>query len=626
MKSWKKWAAGAAVAALLPATAFGQTGGGSGISTEQFEPQPSQFTNFFSVASPHVVDSGRFELNLLATYSDDPLVLRNADGDRLNDGDIVAEQIVTNIMGAVGFGGVFDIGVALPLFMLQQGDSELVVGEPLGGDGTADFGVGDLRIVPKLQLFNEDTADDPGGAGLALIVDMRLPTGDDEVYQGGALMVEPRLAFGYGFGERADIGINLGYALRDSGRLNNIEVRSHLTYGVAADIGVGPRRGERHLVHIVPELFGEVPFSVDQTLSEETPLEGLLGAKIFPSESFMVQAGAGVGLVAGYATPDWRVFLGVGISPPRNVDNDRDRDGIENRDDECPDDPEDFDGYQDEDGCPDLDNDGDGIADIDDECPNEAEDFDDYQDEDGCPEENDADGDGIFDDVDNCVAVANPDQEDLDGDGVGDACDDDVDGDGVLNDGDNCPATPNEDQADLDGDGIGDACDDDVDGDRIVNDDDQCPVEPEVYNAFEDEDGCPDEGEDIIVEDCRINLQGETIEFAVNSDRIRSGSFDLLGRIASVLQTRADISLIRIEGHTDSQGNDEYNLDLSNRRAASVRAWLVEEGGVNPERLESIGYGETRPVDTNDTREGRQRNRRVEFNFVIPGCEEVEPE
>lgn len=166
---------------------------------------------------------------------------------------------------------------------------------------------------------------------------------------------------------------------------------------------------------------------------------------------------------------------------------DRDGDGIPDRRDGCPDEPEDRDGFEDDDGCPDLDNDGDGIPDRHDDCPDEAEDFDGYQDHDGCPDP-DNDGDGIPDVIDQC-----PDEpETFNGYKDRDGCPDEIvdsDGDGIPDEDDLCPDSPE----DLDGFQDHDGCPDpDNDLDGILDVDDECPDEAEDYDGDRDHDGCPD--------------------------------------------------------------------------------------------------------------------------------------
>lgn len=228
-------------------------------------------------------------------------------------------------------------------------------------------------------------------------------------------------------------------------------------------------------------------------------------------------------------------------------DNDIDGDEITNDKDKCPNSPEDQDGYQDNDGCPEenpcTDTDKDGLCDSIDNCysvPNPNQ-----QNSDGDEWGNacdkcvyvfddviaDADNDGLGNNCDNCVFVNNPDQKNLDGDKYGDVCDSDIDGDGISNalddcdfeaedkdgyqdndgcpeagscddkdkDGvcdniDNCPNKANSNQADLDKDKIGDTCDSDVDGDGINNANDACPLQPEDFDGYKDTDGCPEPG------------------------------------------------------------------------------------------------------------------------------------
>ena len=292
---------------------------------------------------------------------------------------------------------------------------------------------------------------------------------------------------------------------------------------------------------------------------------------------------------------------------PECQDNaDRDGDGIPDSVDLCPDAPEDKDNYEDDDGCPeDQDSDGDGIPDSKDRCPHDPEDFDGDQDEDGCPDlAKDRDGDGLADDVDTCP----DDPEDKDNFEDTDGCPDpDNDQDGVLDVVDKCPLQPEDKDGFEDADGCPDP---DNDQDRIADAVDQCPNQPEDYDGDADEDGCPDIYKTIVIKGDRIELK-QTVYFTTNKAVILSKSFALLNEVALALRDFPAIE-VRIEGHTDSVGNDRYNRKLSQQRAESVRRYLIGQG-VEPARMTSEGFGEERPIEDNRTADGRAANRRVEF-------------
>jgi OmpA-OmpF porin, OOP family len=295
------------------------------------------------------------------------------------------------------------------------------------------------------------------------------------------------------------------------------------------------------------------------------------------------------------------------VGPAVPTEGDRDGDGYADAVDECPDEPEDFDGFEDEDGCPDPDNDGDGIPDVDDQCPDEPEDFDGFEDEDGCPDP-DNDGDGIPDVDDKCPN----EPEDFDGFEDEDGCPDpDNDGDGIPDVDEKCPNEPE----DFDGFEDEDGCPDpDNDGDGIPDELDQCPNDPEDFDGDRDEDGCPDLAAK--VDPCAIKLDDKIMfDFGKSSiDSVKFGDKNrqLLDEVYQILKTNPDIT-IEIGGHTDSKGSDKSNQKLSQRRVESVREYLVGKG-VDPKKLTAKGYGESVPVDTNRTAEGRENNRRVEFN------------
>ena len=152
--------------------------------------------------------------------------------------------------------------------------------------------------------------------------------------------------------------------------------------------------------------------------------------------------------------------------------------------------------------------------------------------------------------------------------------------------------------------------------DTIVDRDDKCPLRQETFNGVDDEDGCPDKSKGPVqITHGRIKVP--PVYFATDKDVILKKSYSVLVEVADTLKKNGWIKKVLIEGHTDSRGSDNYNLDLSLRRAASVLRFLIKNG-VDHTRLVSQGFGETRPVSTNKTREGRAMNRRVDFIILEP--------
>jgi OOP family OmpA-OmpF porin len=249
---------------------------------------------------------------------------------------------------------------------------------------------------------------------------------------------------------------------------------------------------------------------------------------------------------------------------------DKDGDGIPDNVDKCPSDPENYNGFEDEDGCPDdPDTDGDGIADSKDQCIMEPEDKDGYLDTDGCPDL-DNDADGIPDSADKC-----PDKpEDFDG----------------FEDTDGCP-------------------DPDNDGDTVLDVDDFCPNTPGVVGG--DKPGCPKKNMLVVVTAKEIRIT-QQIQFEFNKATIKGDiSFKILDEIVQILKDNPKISL-EVQGHTDIVGLGPYNEKLSQSRADSVRAYLVAHG-IDPSRLVSKGYGMNKPLVPNNSDANRALNRRVQF-------------
>jgi outer membrane protein OmpA-like peptidoglycan-associated protein len=213
----------------------------------------------------------------------------------------------------------------------------------------------------------------------------------------------------------------------------------------------------------------------------------------------------------------------------------------------------------------------------------------------------------------------------------------DSDGDGVPDDVDRCPDQPEDRDGNLDADGCSEV---DADSDGIPDPRDACPLASEDIDQFQDDDGCPDPDNDgdgiddgrdacpdnagpiervgcplkdypgITVTERELRL-ASAISFEANTATIRSVSFALLDTVAEVLRDQPRMT-IEIGAHTDSQGDDADNLLGSQVRAESVRKYLVGRG-VDPARLTARGYGETRPIESNSTSQGRAINRRIEL-------------
>jgi len=238
------------------------------------------------------------------------------------------------------------------------------------------------------------------------------------------------------------------------------------------------------------------------------PLEAIAGVIAKPHPRWSLYAMGGAGLTNGVAVPDFRVLVGVRYAvglPGKGGERDGDSDGIVDSQDRCPNEPEDRDGFEDQDGCPEPDNDKDGIPDDVDECPDDAE---------------EPGGDG---------------------------------------------------------------------------------------------DGCPDKAR-VTVRGGKLIIFGK-VQFAPGSDAILPKSEQLVDEMARALKEHPEIKKIEIQGHTDSVGDDFYNLKLGQERAEGVKRALVKRG-VAPVRLTAKGYGEGAPLAPNDTPAGRAKNRRVEFVIV----------
>ncbi len=534
-----------------------------------------------------------FDLAMWVGYANDPLVVyTEMAGDRERIGALVQNRTAAALAGSLAPTRWLTLGFHLPLVLAQ--DRTTTAGGAMNLESLSSFGVGDLQLSPKLTVLSQDRH----GVGLAVIPAVSFPTkSSDSDYLGDA---------GVGFAPEVvasrswtgwRLAINAGYHARKQARLLNLVVDDE----VFARAGVGYRFADR----------GGPPVGIDLTITgaiaaahpfetfNQDALEALAGANLRIGRTAILFAATGRGLREGYGTPDWRALAGLRLGSPDQPVNrvvaelDRDGDGRLDRRDRCPLEPEDADGFSDQDGCPDPDDDQDGVLDGADTCraaPGLAE-------LDGCPAQ-DTDGDTIADHVDTCPAVA----EDVDSFEDTDGCPDlDNDQDGLVDADDTCPAQPGPSETR--------GCPDpDRDQDTVVDRLDACPDEP----GPQAHSGCKTKQ--------LVTLTGtsleilESIYFALDKAVILPRSYKLLDNVATVLLAHGALR-VEIQGHTDDQGNATHNKQLSQRRADAVRAYLMKKQ-VPADRLTAVGYGEDQPVAENTTKTGRAQNRRVVFKLL----------
>ncbi len=291
--------------------------------------------------------------------------------------------------------------------------------------------------------------------------------------------------------------------------------------------------------------------------------------------------------------------------------SDSDNDGVPDDKDKCPDTPK---GVKvDAKGCP-LDSDGDGVADYLDKCPDTPKDV--KVDENGCPL--DSDGDGVPDYLDKCPDTPKGMKVDAKG------CPLDSDGDGVADHLDKCPDTPkgvkvdeNGCPLDSDGDGVADHLDKCPDTPKGVKvDENGCPLDSDGDGVADYLDKCPDtpKGVKVDAKGCFVPQKVSirlNIKFDFDKSYIKPTYHDEISKVANFMR-KYPWTMVYIDGHSDNMGSEAYNVRLSQRRADSVKQYLIDKLEIKDTRLETMGFGFRKPIADNATEEGRQKNRRIE--------------
>ncbi len=598
-------------------------GNGDGMDTHLFRPAVDS-KGFFSVNGSDILGANDVSFGLILDYGRN--ILRT-NKDRVQTATyagrganaLIRDSFQGTLSFNYGIANMLVVGVAMPV-VLMSGDAS----NDIGPGGAANYNTGrldvqkpaDVSLHAKLRITRVDK-----GIGLAAIIKGGVPTGsaprdaaaDPGVWYWPQVVVENQfgasraLKLGLNVGYRGHTGKNPQFFLDQNGMKELAE--GNLEYGNLGTFGLGLAYRATDSVDLVAETYGTYLLGANSDAKQKLSQEVVAGLKLFVENNsyLMIGGGSRYGAVStGFEAADARILLGFVFEPSIG---DRDGDGYKDDVDQCPDEPEDFDGYQDQDGCPDPDNDNDGILDVNDRCPNVPEDRDGDQDEDGCPEAtlHDRDGDGILDKDDKC-----PDKpEDKDGFQDQDGCPDlDNDKDGILDKDDQCPNQPEDKDGFQDEDGCPDP---DNDNDQIPDVKDKCPNKPETYNGFQDEDGCPDKGK-VIIEGSDIVIL-DKVQFKTASAEILPASKSILDAVAATLKGHPEFKVVEIAGHADERGNDNYNLKLTRDRAHSVLSALVSRG-ISRDRLVSQGYGEYCPLDEAHTPKAWEKNRRVEFKVV----------
>jgi outer membrane protein OmpA-like peptidoglycan-associated protein len=597
---------------FLPCLATAQT---VQLDSDQYKPAPTG--SFFGVHDTSLLSSFQLQAGLFFHLADKPFLVIDSVTNEITE--LITRQNMLDLTLAMGIANKAELSLTLPAALSQRGEAR---DEIDGGPQVSGASFGDAILGVKAKVTGDSKAD---GVSTAASLDLILPTGDQEQLVGNTSTAAALAGLLQWRGGPLQLAANLGVRIqpKQSFFFESLSTGSSLLYGAALSYAA-------HSKAIVSAELDGAASLVGGDAAGTSPLEGRVGAKLNAAQGLWIPLGVGVGILDGVGAPRFRLFAGVSFTP---TNQDPDKDGLAGNKDKCPNEAESKNQFEDSDGCPDVnpdpdldgfigekdscpeqkgalagcpDDDNDNVANNVDKCINEPEDIDGHDDSDGCPDPDgdaklaDKDNDGIPDPDDNCPEQA----------GTINGCPD-ADNDGLVDAVDKC-INEAEDKDEFEDD---DGCpDNDNDKDTIADKDDKCPNDAEDFKG--DKEGCPDKkGVITINKTTTIDLSERRIFFDVNSDKLQKRSYETLDLIVKMLNEHPEYKKISVEGHTDDVGNAETNQKLSERRAKRVMEYLISQG-IDPARLESKGYGLTRPLINEKNREARYQNRRVEFVIV----------
>ncbi|HEX3772822.1 MAG TPA: OmpA family protein [Polyangiaceae bacterium] len=518
----------------------------------------------FMVWRPYLSEKTRFYANAILGYSHNPLRSDTVTDDPTAQANIdnpVEGQFITYLSAGAEIANRLSVNLMIPIVAYEiTGNDPAGNGVGSGGIGDNHVALSDIRLDARVRTWETDNHLFRVGGGLAAW----LPTGNSTAFASddqatGYIYGAAEFNFGKFF-----LAGNLGPQFRPErsigGTNGALYLASELRYSGGLYL---PLRDGR--VRLGGELWGTTGLedSSDHATfftGKNTDVEWLAQLRYVLDERsrWYAEGGFGTRLAAGYGGPDFRMLIGIGTYVTMLDFESK----APKRNVHITPTVDDYD----------RDSDGDGYPDSIDKCPNEKEDGKPPDPTDGCPAASDRDGDGIPDSVDQC-----PDKpEDKDG----------------IQDQDGCP-------------------EDDVDNDGIPDAEDKCPTQPGPRSSIAEKNGCPSLTH--VTESGEVELL-QPIEFETGKAVIKPGSFPILDEVVTLMKSRGSIKM-GVYGHTDSRGIASQNLKLSGDRAASVVNYLVQHG-IAASRLESQGFGQTKPIADNSTDAGRAKNRRVEFKIL----------
>lgn len=578
---------------------------------------------------PGRFSQGQFFVGGLFEYAKDPLVQYRVFDDPTiptEETEILSDLYALNVSGGVAVLDFLRLDLALPLYFSTTGVDQ----SPQG------LGLGDARVSLMGAIIRPEEGD-AGGFGLGLVPYIDLPLGNPDRFIG-----QPGIAGGVKAAatyelERLTLGADLGAQFNPEITLDNLSNSDRLV----ASVGVGYLIGDS--LGLNGEISFQPPFKKNEQAGSDNPVEATLAIRGRADSGAFWTAGAASALSQGASAATYRVFVGGGFGKIDSKPKDLDMDGIVDKLDACVDQPETVNSWKDTDGCPD------DLGKLKVHVTWNNKPFEgatvQITGPDSTPRNDTSGKEPIV--IGNLQpetawkadALAAPCLSGSASTTLAEGPNDlkvelqrtqpgvihfEVTDDkgkplsGVLaqisSDHTECIVRG---RVPLGGDGKADQEQGAGDFHVILTQNDFLPYETDVTLAPGGEATVK-----VQMQSGKVKVSAEAIiildkvYFETDKDVIKTESYGLLDQVAAIFKSHPEIKKVEISGHTDSQGKDAYNLDLSDRRAKAVRAYLVNKG-VEAHRMDAKGYGETKPIASNTSASGRAQNRRVEFNITI---------